>query len=110
MTFLQTLNLETIVLLMGIIFFIHILYKWHTDPSVRFDVKDLLMVNGKMSLSKTGQFICMLASTWVLIYQTRTGALTEWVFSGYMLAWAGVGVASKLIDKKLSPKDDEASK
>ena len=95
----KTINLETWLLAISAGFFLYLLYSWHTDKNTSLDVRTLVMTGDKLSLAKMGQFIAMIVSTWVIIYQTRATLLTEWLFTGYMLAWAGAGVAGKLIDK-----------
>lgn len=102
------LNLETWILIAGMAFFLVIIYQWHTDEKTAFDVKTILLDDaGKFSLSKFGQLVCMITSTWVMIYQTRNSLLTEWLYSGYMLAWAGAGLAGKWIDKAKEPPADK---
>lgn len=98
-------NLEIWLLYIGIFVFFFIIYKWHTDKSNVVDVRSLLMTGDKMSLSKMGQFVAMIVSTWVIIYQTRAALLTEWLFTGYMLAWAGTGVVNKFLNKTNSQPD-----
>ena len=96
----KPLDIATAILLIIMIVITYMVYKWHTGKN-SLDARSLFLDDTeKMSLGKTGQFIAMVISTWVIIYQTRAGLLTEWLFAGYMLAWAGAGVAGKMIDKK----------
>lgn len=46
------------------------------------------------SLGRQGQFTAMVVSTWVLITVTIKGGLAEWLFVGYMFAWAGAQFGS----------------
>ena len=102
------LNPETLVLGIGTILFLIILSWWHARKNVEFDVKDIFIDGrtNRLSLAKLGQFVAMLVSTWIIIYQTRHGLLTEWLFTGYMLAWAGANIAGKWLDKK--PNADQS--
>lgn len=71
------------------------LRRWHRDDT-RFDLRDLLTDKGsqRVSLSKFGQFMALLVSTWALVFEVTAGRLSEWLFTAYMLAWAGAQVAS----------------
>jgi len=80
-----------------------LLWTWHHDDS-NFSIKSIVSDdNGKFSLSKTGQFVSMLVSTWVIVYQTNHGVLTEWLFTGYMLAWAGANAYKQYLSTKTNP-------
>lgn len=46
------------------------------------------------SLGRQGQFTAMVVSTWVLVTVTLKGGLAEWLFVGYMFAWAGAQFGS----------------
>jgi hypothetical protein len=61
-----------------------------------FDIRDLIVddTTGKLSLSKLGQFVALVLSSWGLIYLIMHGTLTEIYFQGYMLTWAGANVVS----------------
>ena len=93
---------ELFVLSAGTIVFLCIMWWWHVKKNIEFDVKDIF-IDGRskrFSLAKLGQFVAMLVSTWIIIYQTRHGLLTEWLFTGYMVAWAGANIAGKWLDIK----------
>lgn len=66
-----------------------------------FDLRWLLVDSktNKVSLSKTGQLIALIVSSWALIFETRNGNLTEWLFMAYIATWSGVNVASKVVEK-----------
>ncbi len=96
----SSLNLDTIVLMLGSLTFAFLLVQWHKDDS-QFSIKSVIAdPEGKFSLSKFGQFVSMITSTWVVIHQTRAGTLTEWLFTGYMIAWAGANAFSKYLENK----------
>lgn len=71
---------------------------WHIREDTAFDLRTALMVDDKFSLYKVGQLLALLTSTWIIIYQTRHGQLTDWLFTGYMLAWSGANLFSKYLD------------
>jgi len=81
---------------------------WHWDKSTNFDIRDLLVDKRtkRLSLNKIGQFFALLVSTWVLIYETRSGRLTEWLFISYMVAWSGANLANKYIEGKNKKQDE----
>ena len=98
MSFLLDIKPETVVLFLGSLLFVALLMLWHTNKEVDFDVKSALMREGKFSLSKLGQLVALMTSTWVVIYQTRHGLMTEWLFTGYMLAWSGANLLGRYLD------------
>jgi hypothetical protein len=100
MDFLKTLDIETIVLAFGTLLFLVFLVKWHVDSENDLDIRSAFMKDGKLSLAKSGQALALIVSTWVLIYQTRNNRLTDWLFTGYMVAWSGANMASKYLDTK----------
>jgi hypothetical protein len=94
------LDFDTITLIAGLLIFISILFFWHVSKDTPFDMQNVLVENGVFSLSKLGQLIALGISSWVMVYQTRHGQMSEWLFTGYMLAWAGANFASKWLDRK----------
>ena len=46
------------------------------------------------SLGRQGQFTALIVSTWVVVAITLKGGIQEWLFIGYMIAWAGAGFGS----------------
>lgn len=101
MNFLSTLSLDTIVLIAGFAIIFITMIIWHRRPDVKFDIKSVVVdKSGKFSLSKFGQLIALLVSTWIIIHQTRSGLLTEWLFSFYMCAWSGTNLIGKYLDAK----------
>lgn len=104
------LNLETIVLLLGSLAFILLLYKWHSDEHVEFDIRHAFVDDktGKTSLSKFGQFVALAISSWLIINETRQARLTEWLFIGYMVTWAGANSLNKYLkDKQTQPTEGQ---
>jgi hypothetical protein len=94
------LNIETIILILAGFAVVVILAIWHIKDST-FDASQIVTnADGTFSLSKFGQLLSLLVSTWIIIYQTRHGLLTEFLFSGYMLAWAGANAFNKYLESK----------
>lgn len=93
-------NSDTLVLAIFSLLFALVLGLWHIQKDTTFDLRTALMVDDKFSLNKVGQLIALLTSTWIIVYQTRHGQLTEWIFSGYMIAWSGANLLSKYLDTK----------
>jgi hypothetical protein len=73
---------EFTFLVVGLTILLIVLVYWHMSSDVRFDLRDLLIDSKtkELSLSKTGQFLALLISTWVLMYETRAGRLTHWLY------------------------------
>lgn len=88
------------MLIFGIVSVIGLLTIWQMKDD-SFDLRWLIVDNEKKtpSLFKLGQMMAMLASTWAMIYETRHGRLTEWLFLAYICVWSGVNVANKVAEK-----------
>jgi len=67
-----------------------------------FDLRDLVRDSrsGRVSLFKVGQLVALASSTWLLIYEALHGRMTDWMFTGYMVSWAGANIANKLTEQK----------
>lgn len=78
-------------------------WQWQAGP---FDIRQSLLdpVTGQVSLSRLGQFVALYMSTALLSYESSKGRMQEWLFIGYMAAWAGTYIAAKYADKG---KDDK---
>ena len=87
------------LLIGGLALALFIIGYWHgKDDS--FDLRNLIVdEGGKVSLFKVGQCTALAVSTWAVIYETRAGHLTEWLFLAYAGTFGGLNVASKAIDK-----------
>jgi hypothetical protein len=53
---------------------------------------------GRISLSRVGQLVALIVSSWGFVALVKTDKLTEWYFTSYMLAWAGSRLASQYLD------------
>lgn len=94
------LNIETITLIVGFVGAVIVLIIWHLG-SKQFDASQIVSnTDGTFSLSKFGQLLSLLVSTWIIIYQTRHGLLTEFLWSAYLLTWAGANAYTKYLESK----------
>ena len=94
------MNENDYMLIVGILLSLGLLYRWQRKDD-QFDLRYLLVdtVTEKVSLFKLGQLVALLVSTWALIHETRANHLTEWLFGSYMIAWAGVNLGNKIVEK-----------
>lgn len=100
----MTITFDTAVLIIATLVVLISAWLWQRDKHNKFDLLDLISgEDGKLSLSKTGQFVALLVSTWGFVALTRAEKMSEWYFAGYMLAWAGANIASKALDSKKAP-------
>lgn len=82
--------------------FVVTLMVWQKNGQIKFDLKDVIIdtETGKVSIYKLGQLIAMGVSTWIMVYETRAGRLTEFLFTTYMVTWSGTNLIKKYIDAK----------
>ncbi len=82
---------------------------WHTEDS-QFDLRHILVdaKTDRVSLHKLGQFVALIMSSLVFWYETMHDRLSEWLFTGYMVAWAGTALAKRWIDTKSKKEKDES--
>ncbi len=66
--------------------------------------------NGRFSLSKGGQALALMATTFGLFHLLVAGQLTEFYFVGYMAAWTGVASWSKYTEAKVETARIEVNK
>ena len=99
-TFLSSFNMSTVFLIIIIGVLLAVLIYWNNQNKSGIDLK-MAMLNddNKFSLSRFGQLVALIVSTWVLIHETQTGKLTDWLFTGYMISWAGANIASKYLER-----------
>jgi hypothetical protein len=94
-------NIDTVILITGVLLVLITLVVWHKGES-RFDLKEIIIDTEKqhVSLYKLGQVLALLISTWVLVNETRAGRLNEFLFTTYMLSWAGANSLNRFIDSR----------
>lgn len=61
--------------------------------------------SGRLSLSRVGQLVALIVSSWGFVALVRADRLTEWYFSSYMIAWAGARLASQFLDTKKAARE-----
>lgn len=79
-----------------------VMIKWHTDDDPRFDFRLALLdpKTDRISFSRLGTFVSLVISTTILCYMTVRDTVNEGIYIGYLGAWAGTFVASKLIERQ----------
>ncbi len=65
----------------------------HRDPNFKLDLFDLVMENGRLSRTAFAFMVTLLVTSWVMIYLTLDGSLTDILFSAYLAAWVAPIVA-----------------
>lgn len=91
---LERLDLLAIIgLLFALIFFIW-LYRVSSSRRNTYSLSDLITTGGHMDLSKIGQLVAMISTTWVFIHMEMRSATVEWYAGLYMLAWIGARFGS----------------
>jgi hypothetical protein len=106
-----TLDVMTVVLIAVNVLLLVLLYKAQTKND-NFDLRDLIMEKktGKVSLSRFGQLIALLVSTWGFVTLTLHDKLTEWYYASYMMIWAAAEGFRKWGDIELNKKQIDAKK
>lgn len=103
---------DTYALLIAAVAFAALLAYWQRLED-NFDLRTLIVDNlsGKVSLFKVGQLVALMTSTWVVVHETRRGALTEWLMLIYVGVWAGSNIANKVTEKykSLEPPKDQTN-
>ena len=96
------MTIDTLVLMVATLIFLILLWTWHGDEKVPFNLMEMLIDSKtkRVSLMKCGQALALLVSTWVIVHETRAGRLTEWLFLAYTACWAGANLGRRLIDQK----------
>lgn len=84
--------------------------RWHLSKDSRLDLQYLLIdtETKQLSIFKLGQVLALFVSTWILIRETNHDRLNEWLYAGYMFAWAGVNIANRVISKDAHPQEPKA--
>lgn len=69
------------------------LYRAHRDPDVAFDLKDLLMENGRVSKIAVAFLTTLFTSSWYIVHEALEKQLTDAGFGLYMATWVAPIVA-----------------
>jgi hypothetical protein len=68
----------------------------HRDPSSKIDLSDLFVdQSGKIGGSQMRLNLAFALSSWVIIFSTLNGNLSEWLFSAYIAAFVYDRIASR---------------
>lgn len=79
-------------------------YRTSHSTKSKFSLDEAFLdAHGKTSVPRIGQFAALAVSTWGFAYLIIDGKMSEFYFSGYMLAWVGNGIGHKWLDK---PKEE----
>lgn len=74
--------------LLLIVWMILTFLKAHNDPKSVIDLNDLVVDgSGKIGGSRMRLNLAFIACTWVLVYYTLQGQLSEWLFAAYIAAF-----------------------
>lgn len=79
------------------------LYRAHKNPSLTFDLFDLITENGRVSKIAFAFMLTLGATTWIMIRLTLDGKLTEGYFAGYGAMWI-VPIIAKLFNSPPAEK------
>ena len=96
MTFVLTHRMAVVFALAAFVLLLLIwrsLAKMHADESVNFDLRDLLMENGRVSKAACVMMGAFAVTTWQFVYYTLNGKLTEGYLGIYVAAWIAPVVA-----------------
>jgi hypothetical protein len=82
--------------LLIIITMIGFFWKAHSDPNSKIDFSDLFIdQSGKIGGSQMRLNLAFGVSTWVIVFYTLNGTLSEWLFTAYLAAFVYDRVASR---------------
>jgi hypothetical protein len=89
-----------------------VVIKWHMSLDSSVDLQYLLVdtETKKLSIFKAGQVLALIVSTWIVVRETNHDRLNEWLFGGYMFAWAGANLANRALTVKEKSNADVAIK
>jgi len=69
------------------------LYRAHRDPATSFDLKDLLMENGRVSKIAVAFMVTLGTSSWYVVHEALEKQLTDTGFGLYLATWVAPIVA-----------------
>lgn len=69
-----------------------------------FDLRDLVMINGKLDIARSAFFVAFVLSSWVIVDQEIKGRLTELIYGAYLGTWAISLIAVVIYGAKEMPK------
>lgn len=82
-------------------------WRANNNPNSSFNFMDMFVDNsGKIGTSKMRLNLAFIVTTWVLIYYTLNGQLSEWLFAAYIAAFVYDQAHSRKNPTIESPSDD----
>jgi hypothetical protein len=74
--------------LLMIVWMVYTFLKEHKDPKSPVDLNDLIIdESGKIGGSKMRLNLAFIVCTWVLVYYSLNGQLSEWLYAAYLGAF-----------------------
>ena len=83
------------------------IYRIHSDPSVDFDITDILKKNGRASRQAVLELGAWFATTFVLIHQELEQTLTDTYVAAYGAFWILKGLAQVVSGDQPSKPEDK---
>lgn len=99
-----TIDIPAIVLILLLLAGAFVMHAAQKQPGFNFS-EMLTDDSGKPSAMRLAVFVCLAASTWVLIKVTMTSTDTKDVFNlfmAYIAVWSGAKIVEKLLDVLLA--------
>lgn len=92
-------NFWEAVLVFMLLMMSRLLWRAHTATGNNFDIKYLLIDerSERVSLKKMGALLALITSTWIVLYMTVKGSVTESILGLYLFVWAGVYVTPQTV-------------
>jgi hypothetical protein len=86
----------SLLLIFGMIFGF---YRLHKDPNNSINVIDLFAdPNGKVGGSKMRLNLAFIISSWILVYYTLNGQLSEWLYTAFISAFVIDRISARTSD------------
>jgi hypothetical protein len=96
---------EWMLAILAGVFLLGLLMFWRAQRSrqIAFDALDLIMENGRVSRIALAFMVAFAVTTWIMVYMTIQGKLTEGLFGLYGALWVGPLVAKVVFNKNDMP-------
>jgi hypothetical protein len=105
--FLASWTFEGITFGVFLLVFVWLLARLHNSNSSAFLIDGLLVDDrGKSSVSKLGELVALIVSTWVVVHMSIGNELTFDIFTAYLAVWAANRGLRHFINSKYSSKNE----
>lgn len=84
-------------------------WRAHRNALIQFSAFDLIMENGKVSKIALAFMMVLGVTTWIMIYLTIQGKMTEGYFGAYGVMWVGPLVAKVIFNKTEMPSSTSST-